>query len=268
MVVGLGVSRRSSCSSGCCWGRTVQHTSGLNHHHSPPARPQSTVRPAPVRGGRPRRGTVPRRVCGACSCVRGKASSADAPVLLTDEKVLGVVAGLVVSRRSSSRSGCCWGRIVEHISGLNYCCGLPSWSESLVWPAPVRGKGRRWHWWWGTPGLACSCVRGKASSAESSSSSLRRRPCQVVARPGVSRRSSCRRGAQRPGLIALACARAGLREPRSGPGPGDRSNAADCGQRYQWRSGRPAAAAPGHPWLPGQPYGPSSPQTPRPATGR
>ena len=139
VVVGLGVSRRSSCSSGCCWGRTVQHTSGLNHHHSPPARPQSTVRPAPVRGGRPRRGTVPRRVCGACSCVRGKASSADAPVLLTDEKVLGVVAGLVVSRRSSSRSGCCWGRIVEHISGLNYCCGLPAWSESLVWPAPVRG---------------------------------------------------------------------------------------------------------------------------------
>ena len=68
---------------------------------------------------------------------------ANAPVfLLTDEKVLQTVVGLGVSRRSSCSSGCCWGRIVEHISGLNYCCGLPAWSESLVWPAAVRGETR------------------------------------------------------------------------------------------------------------------------------
>ena len=138
MVVGLGVSRRSSCSSGCCWGRTVQHTSGLNHHHSPPARPESTVRPAPVRGGRPRRGTVPRRVCGARSCVRGKASSAKSPVfLLAEEKVLGFVAGLGVSRRSSCSSGCCWGRTVQHTSGLNHHHSPPARPQSTVRPAPV-----------------------------------------------------------------------------------------------------------------------------------
>ena len=252
VVVGLGVSRRSSCSSGCCWGRIVEHISGLNYCCGLPSWSESLVWPASVRGGRPVplsppsfssltrrffrrwlgwvflvvrravRGAAagshraahqraellpqpagPARIDGSArSCARGKASSAKSPVfLLAEEKVLGVVAGLVVSRRSSSRSGCCWGRIVEHISGLNYCCGLPAWSESLVWPAPVRGgrvdggigSGERRVW-------PAPVRGGRPVPLMPPSSSLTRRPCQVVARPGVSRRPSRRTKLSRSSL--------------------------------------------------------------------
>ena len=73
MVAGLVVSRRSSCSSGCRWDRIVQHTSGLNHHHSPPARPESTVWPAPVRAQATRMLHCCRASRSARCCARRKA---------------------------------------------------------------------------------------------------------------------------------------------------------------------------------------------------
>ena len=69
VVAGLGVSRRS----GCRWDRIVQHTSGLNHHHSPPARPESTVWPAPVRAQATRMLHCCRASRSARCCARRKA---------------------------------------------------------------------------------------------------------------------------------------------------------------------------------------------------
>ena len=72
VVAGPGISRHSSSRTGCRRERTVQHTSGLNHHHSPPARSESMVRPAPVRGQAARTATRDRGRLSARSCANAR----------------------------------------------------------------------------------------------------------------------------------------------------------------------------------------------------